>query len=232
MPTPANAINQTAIGVSTFTGTAFTAPTLAQYSAIIASTGNGLAAVAPSSTVGVPMISNGSSANPSFGTAVVAGGGTGNTTFTAYSVILAGTTATGAMQNVSGLGTSGQVLTSAGAGAVPVWANAPSGSGFLWASVATAPTTATNRGYMATAALTVTLPTAPADGFIVALLNASAGTVLFQAGTGDSIQVGSTVGASAGSATSTTKGDELTLVYQASGTLWFCVDVNGIWSVA
>src|ERR1700678_1338774 len=45
--------------------------------------------------------------------------GTGNTTFTAYSVICAGTTATGAFQNVSGLGNGGQVLTSNGSGALP-----------------------------------------------------------------------------------------------------------------
>lgn len=56
------------------------------------------------------------------GTAVdVAHGGTGNTTFTAYSVICAGTTATGVFQNVSGVGTAGQILTSAGAGALPAW---------------------------------------------------------------------------------------------------------------
>ncbi len=48
-------------------------------------------------------------------------GGTGNSTFTAYSVITSGTTTTGAFQNVVGLGTSGQVLTSAGAGALPAW---------------------------------------------------------------------------------------------------------------
>lgn len=58
---------------------------------------------------------------PSIGTATVAVGGTGNTTFTAYSVIAAGTTATGAFQNVSGVGTSGQVLTSNGASALPTW---------------------------------------------------------------------------------------------------------------
>lgn len=51
----------------------------------------------------------------------VADGGTGKSSFTAYSVLLGGTTSTGALQNVSGLGTSGQVLTSAGAGAIPTW---------------------------------------------------------------------------------------------------------------
>lgn len=48
-------------------------------------------------------------------------GGTGNTTFTAYSVICAGTTATGTFQNVSGVGSANQKLTSNGAGALPTW---------------------------------------------------------------------------------------------------------------
>ena len=82
--------------------------------------------VAPSATSGVPLISQGVAADPTFGTAVVAGGGTGNTTFTAYSIICAGTTATGAFQNVSGVGTAGQFLTSNGAGALPTWQTAGS----------------------------------------------------------------------------------------------------------
>lgn len=51
----------------------------------------------------------------------VANGKTGNTSLTAYAVLAGGTTSTGAMQQVSGLGTSGQVLTSNGAGALPTW---------------------------------------------------------------------------------------------------------------
>lgn len=93
--------------------------------------GNGTSAatlLAPSSTSGIPLVSQGASADPAYSTAVVAGGGTGNTTFTAYSVICAGTTATGAFQNVSGLGSSGNVLTSNGAGALPSW-QAASGGG-------------------------------------------------------------------------------------------------------
>ena len=53
----------------------------------------------------------------------VADGGTGKSSFTAYSVLLGGTTSTGALQNVSGVGSSGQVLTSAGASAVPTWSS-------------------------------------------------------------------------------------------------------------
>jgi len=55
-------------------------------------------------------------------------GGTGAASFTAYSVICAGTTSTGTMQNINGVGTAGQILTSNGAGALPSWqaAGAPS----------------------------------------------------------------------------------------------------------
>jgi hypothetical protein len=51
----------------------------------------------------------------------VGSGGTGVTSATAYSVQCGGTTSTGAFQSVSGLGSSGQVLTSNGAGALPTW---------------------------------------------------------------------------------------------------------------
>ena len=63
------------------------------------------------------------------GTVNVGHGGTGNTTFTPYAVITAGTTATGVFQNVSGLGTSGYVLTSNGAGALPTWQAGGGGGG-------------------------------------------------------------------------------------------------------
>lgn len=91
--------------------------------------------VAPSATSGVPLISNGATADPSFGTAVVAGGGTGATSFTAYCVICAGTTSTGAFQNVSGVGNSGQVLTSNGSSALPTWQNASPGNAFTTITV-------------------------------------------------------------------------------------------------
>lgn len=52
--------------------------------------GNGTSAatlLAPSSTAGVPLVSAGSSANPAYGTTVVAGGGTGLATLTANSLL-------------------------------------------------------------------------------------------------------------------------------------------------
>jgi len=118
---------QTITGVLTGNGTsAVTANAVTQYGTVVAGTSNAVSSVAPSATSGVPYISQGAASNPAFGTAVVAGGGTGAATFTAYAVITAGTTATNPFQNVSGVGTAGQVLTSAGASALPTWSNGAS----------------------------------------------------------------------------------------------------------
>lgn len=122
MVTEANSINAATTGIVGNTGTSFTGTAVTQYNMIVGgSSSSTLANVAPSATLGIPLISAGSSANPIFGTALVAGGGTGDTSFTAYSVVCGGTTSTAALQNVSGVGTTGQVLTSNGASALPTW---------------------------------------------------------------------------------------------------------------
>lgn len=54
-------------------------------------------------------------------TVTVPQGGTGIATTTAYAVMTAGTTNTGNMQNVSGVGSSTNVLISGGASALPAW---------------------------------------------------------------------------------------------------------------
>jgi hypothetical protein len=56
-------------------------------------------------------------------------GGSGLTSLTAFAILAGGTTSTGNLQQVSGLGTSGQVLTSNGAGALPTWQAAGGGGG-------------------------------------------------------------------------------------------------------
>lgn len=61
----------------------------------------------------------------------VADGGTGRSSTTAYSVLCGGTTSTGALQSVSGVGTSGQILTSNGASALPTWQSVNTGSWVL-----------------------------------------------------------------------------------------------------
>lgn len=55
-------------------------------------------------------------------------GGTGANTFTAYAVICGGTTATNPFQPVASVGTTGQILTSNGAAALPTFQAAPATS--------------------------------------------------------------------------------------------------------
>jgi hypothetical protein len=125
-----NSVNMDTDGIQTFDASTgdLTGSVSTQFNVLLGDVTNKLTNVAPSATSGVPLISSGAAVNPAFGTMVVAGGGTGNTTFTAFSVICAGTTATGVFQNVSGVGNVGQILTSNGAGALPTWQG--SGSGY------------------------------------------------------------------------------------------------------
>lgn len=63
-------------------------------------------------------------------TVAVAQGGSGVASFTSYAVITGGTTSTGALQSIASVGTSGQVLTSNGAGALPTFQAASTGTAF------------------------------------------------------------------------------------------------------
>ena len=86
---------------------------------------------------------------------IVAEGGSGIQSATAYSVLTGGTTSTGAFQSVSGVGTSGQILTSNGAGTLPTWQAAPgAGSGSTLLLTQTASSSASlvfNSTYVTTA---------------------------------------------------------------------------------
>jgi hypothetical protein len=68
-------------------------------------------------------------------TITVTQGGTGLTTLTSYAIMAGGTTSTGNLQQVSGVGTTGQVLTSNGASALPTWQAASGGGGSVNTSV-------------------------------------------------------------------------------------------------
>lgn len=205
-------------GTSAVTGNAVT-----QHDVLVGGTSNAITSVAPAATSGIPLVSNGSSADPSFTTAVVAGGGTGNTTFTAFSIICAGTTATGAFQNVSGLGTSGQALISAGAGALPTWTTI-NGS-FTWTVETANLNMVINHGYIANKAgtLTMALPTTSAVGSIIEItgINTATGWQVTQA-SGQQIFMGTsstTLGAT-GTLTSSAIRDSISMVCVVANTTW------------
>lgn len=122
----ANAINANSAGLVIYNGSGtFTATTTTNHNLLIGAASNAITNVAPSATSGVPVISQGASADPVFGTAVVAGGGTGNVTQAAFSLVCGGTTTTGAFQAVADVAT-GQVLVSGGTGALPAFSATPS----------------------------------------------------------------------------------------------------------
>tara|TARA_R110000868_G_scaffold121883_1_gene323324 strand:- start:1911 stop:3530 length:1620 start_codon:yes stop_codon:yes gene_type:complete len=106
------------INFNQFGGTAIST---VQYNALVGGVSNSIVSVAPSSTAGIPFVSTGSSTDPAFTTAVVAGGGTGATSFAdVNSVLLTGATGTSALGSLTS-GTSGYVLTSQGPGVAPTW---------------------------------------------------------------------------------------------------------------
>lgn len=124
MANSVNCLNIIAAGIPVFDGiSTFNASTTTQYNMLVGGTVNSIGSIAPSATSGVPLISQGSSANPTFGTAVVLGGGTGATTLANNGVLIGqGTSAITA----TAVGTTGQVLTGV-TGSAPVWA-APAAS--------------------------------------------------------------------------------------------------------
>ena len=87
--TPAITLTTSITGVLSGNGTAMTGSLVTQYGTIVAGSSNSLSSVAPSATIGVPLISQGASANPIYGTALVVGGGTGVTSVTTSPTALA-----------------------------------------------------------------------------------------------------------------------------------------------
>ena len=115
----------------------------------------------------------------------VSSGGTGVASATAYSVLCGGTTSTGAFQSISGVGSSGEVLTSNGAGTLPTWQPLPStpapfasGTAIVFAQTA-APTGWTKVTSYNDAALRIVSGTASSGGsvdFSTAFANTTTGT--------------------------------------------------------
>jgi hypothetical protein len=105
---------------------------LTQYGLMLGDGTGPVSVLSPSSSTAFPLVSSGSSADPSWSLLGVAGGGSGNSSFTAYSLLAGGATSTGALQQISGLGTTGQVLVSNGSGALPTWQTVTSSTQTYW----------------------------------------------------------------------------------------------------
>lgn len=150
-------------------------------------------------------------------------GGTGAITFTAYSIVAAGTTSTGSFQNVSGVGNSGQVLTSNGAAALPTWQ--AGGASFTWAVITANQTAVINNGYICNKAgtLALALPTTAVVGSLLEVtgINTATGWQITQA-SGQQIFFGtsSTTSGATGTLTSSAIRDSIKMVCVVADTTW------------
>ncbi len=251
--TPGNALNVTSAGLVKFDGTAtFSAVTTTQHDLLIGAASNGITNVAPSATSGVPVISQGASSDPTFGTAVVAGGGTGAVTFNTNGVIISNTSGTGVLAALSL--TSGQIVIggtttpaaatlSAGTGVSisngnnTITINA-TGAGLTWTDVTGATqTVAASNGYLADrgGGVAFTLPASGTIGDVFRIVGVQGSWTLAQAAN-QQIKYGSaatTVGAT-GSLASTNAGDciECVATNTSASTVWRVMSSIGNITVA
>lgn len=153
-----------------------------------------------------------------------------DTGITAYAVVTGGTSSTAPLQNVSGVGTLGQVLTSAGAAALPTWST--SAPVMTWSDNSGTFNAVAGNGYFITAASTPTLPASPSEGDRVSFVVDTASTCTVTGNTGQKIRIGAALSAAAGTAANNARGDSLNLVYRSTGTTWFSIGApEGTWSV-
>lgn len=118
--------------------------------------------------------------------------------------------------------TSGFVLTSNGAGTTPTFQAVTTGA-ITWTDQAAPFTAATLNGYFITAALTATLPAAPAQGDTISFVLDTASALIIQANAGQTIRIGANPSSVAGTATSTSIGDSITLVFRTADNFWFSI---------
>lgn len=88
-----------------------------------------------------------------------------------------------------------------------------------------------SRGYILTAASTITLPAAPSTGDTIAFVCDTASNVVLTAASGQVISIQNVISNYAGTATSAASGNSLTLVYNSSDTSWIASKVSGTWTL-
>ena len=104
---------------------------------------------------------------------------------------------------------------------------------FTWLDIAINTLGVVNTGYFCTAGLTLTLPAAPVQGNVIAIVcDNAAGNITVTANAGQRIRIATTLSAVAGTAVNTQRGDSLLLVYRTAATTWFAYPgVVGGWNV-
>lgn len=159
-------------------------------------------------------------------------GGSGRGTATAFAVITGGTTSTGAHQSIASVGTSGQVLTSNGAGSLPTFQAGGGGGGITWNEVTGTSQTATvDNGFITNNAslVTITLPTTAVLGSVVRIAGSGAGGWKVAQNASEIIHFGSsdTTTGTGGSLASTNRYDAVELLNIVADTEWVVISSVG-----
>ena len=128
--------------------------------------------------------------------------------------------------------TVGFVATSNGAGAAPSFQAFTPTTAITWTAQSTGFTAAAANGYVCTAALTATLPSSPSNGDIISFIVDTTGSVVIQAAASQFIRINGSVSSSAGTATSTARGNAVQLVYNSSDTTWLAYSFITTWTLA
>lgn len=115
-----------------------------------------------------------------------------------------------------------------GAGSITI---AATGAGFPWTDQGTNTTVASNNGYFATAAVNLTLPSSPSQGDVVKIIADTTSSVTVTGNTGQTIRLGNTISATAGTAVNTQRGDAIELVYRSTGAVWLSISSVGSWTI-
>jgi hypothetical protein len=160
-------------------------------------------------------------------------GGTGVASTTAYAVVCGGTSSTAALQPVASVGTSGQVLTSNGAGALPTFQAAGGGGGLTFVDVGSTPQAiSVNNLYFTDNGSTqviYTLPTTVTKGSIFQIVGSSSGGWQITQASGQRIfggNLATTLGAT-GTLTSSQALDSVMLICTVANTTFQVIAYSG-----
>lgn len=103
--------------------------------------------------------------------------------------------------------------------------------GFTWSDASGSFPAAKENGYFIIATATATLPLSASNGDTIKFISDTTQFLTIQANTGQTIRLGNTVSAAAGTAVSTARGDAITLIYRSTDTSWIAENSVGNWTI-
>lgn len=163
------------------------------------------------------------SASPTTGNIII-----GLTGITQYDVLVGGPGNT--LTDISPSST-GSVLTSNGLAANPTFQPLPF-TEIPWNDENTSFSPIVNNGYFITANCTATMPSSASQGNTISFnIDSNSAVLTVKANTGQNIQLGTSISASAGTCVSNNNGDSITFIFRSSDNSWRAINTTGTWTI-